>query len=164
MVEPPVKSRADFPALAVSSAVVPEGSGTESDSAAAVMSNTDIHVEKRAEVSNTETNPVSGEVVINTGCTKSSTLKIQNLPWVEKLTGNEEKQVEQKKSGTKRKKSVDETEEEDAGGSRSKSIHTEEGWITPEDFVKQELTLTDRHWKKDILCHGKTLDYLVKVT
>ncbi|XP_060720785.1 cyclin-dependent kinase 11B-like [Tachysurus vachellii] len=49
-----------------------------------------------------------------------------------------------------------------AGGSRSKSIHTEEGWITPEDFVKQELTLTDRHWKKDVLCHGKTLDYLVK--
>ncbi|XP_047672422.1 nuclear body protein SP140-like protein isoform X2 [Tachysurus fulvidraco] len=48
------------------------------------------------------------------------------------------------------------------GGSRSKSIRTEERWFTPEDFVKQELTLTDRHWKKDILCHGKTLDYLVK--
>ncbi|KAK2864780.1 hypothetical protein Q7C36_003934 [Tachysurus vachellii] len=107
-----------------------------------------------------------------------SFLLSQNLPWPEKPTGNEEKQVEQKKCGTKRKKSVDETEEEDAGpfsvssssqkkllsGSHSKSIHTEEGWITPEEFVKQELTLTDRHWKKDILCHGKTLDYLVKVT
>ncbi|GAA6072329.1 nuclear body protein SP140-like protein [Tachysurus ichikawai] len=49
-----------------------------------------------------------------------------------------------------------------SGGSRSKSIRTEERWFTPEDFVKQELTLTDRHWKKDIVCHGKTLDYLVK--
>ncbi|XP_060721437.1 nuclear body protein SP140-like protein isoform X2 [Tachysurus vachellii] len=48
------------------------------------------------------------------------------------------------------------------GGSRSKSIRTEERWFTPEEFVKQELTLTDGHWKKDILCHGKTLDYLVK--
>ncbi|GAA6084158.1 nuclear body protein SP140-like protein isoform X1, partial [Tachysurus ichikawai] len=48
------------------------------------------------------------------------------------------------------------------GGSRSKSIRTEERWFTPEDFVKQELTLTDRHWKKDIVCHRKTLDYLVK--
>ncbi|XP_060721428.1 sp110 nuclear body protein-like isoform X1 [Tachysurus vachellii] len=49
-----------------------------------------------------------------------------------------------------------------SGGSRSKSIRTEERWFTPEEFVKQELTLTDGHWKKDILCHGKTLDYLVK--
>ncbi|KAK2864776.1 hypothetical protein Q7C36_003930 [Tachysurus vachellii] len=49
-----------------------------------------------------------------------------------------------------------------AGGSCSKSIRTEESWFTPEDFVKQELTQTDRHWKKDILCHGKTLEYLVK--
>ncbi|XP_017337097.1 nuclear body protein SP140 [Ictalurus punctatus] len=47
-------------------------------------------------------------------------------------------------------------------GSRSKSIRTEERWFTPEEFVKQELTLTDGHWKKDILCHGKTLNYLVK--
>ncbi|GAA6075545.1 uncharacterized protein LOC108179569 [Tachysurus ichikawai] len=71
-VEPPVKRGADFPAPAVSSAVAPERSGTESDSAVAAMSNTDIHVEKRAEVSITETNPVSGEVVINTGCTEST--------------------------------------------------------------------------------------------
>ncbi|XP_060721438.1 nuclear body protein SP140-like isoform X1 [Tachysurus vachellii] len=49
-----------------------------------------------------------------------------------------------------------------SGGSRSKSIRTEERWFTPEEFVKQELTLTDGHWKKDILCHGKTLDYLVR--
>ncbi|XP_034157374.2 nuclear body protein SP140-like protein isoform X1 [Pangasianodon hypophthalmus] len=47
-------------------------------------------------------------------------------------------------------------------GSRSKSIRTEERWFTPEEFVKQELTLTDGHWRKDILCHGKTLSYLVK--
>ncbi|KAK2860007.1 hypothetical protein Q7C36_004173 [Tachysurus vachellii] len=52
--------------------VVLEMSGTESGSVAAAMSNTDIHVEKRADVSNTETNPVSGEVVINTGCTEST--------------------------------------------------------------------------------------------
>ncbi|GAA6080536.1 uncharacterized protein LOC108179569, partial [Tachysurus ichikawai] len=69
-VEPPVKHGADFPA--VSSAVSPEVSGTESGSAVAAMSNTDIHVEKRAEVSITNTNPVSGEVVINTGCTEST--------------------------------------------------------------------------------------------
>ncbi|XP_060721439.1 nuclear body protein SP140-like isoform X2 [Tachysurus vachellii] len=50
-----------------------------------------------------------------------------------------------------------------SGGSRSKSIRTEERWFTPEEFVKQELTLTDGHWKKDILCHGKTLDYLKKI-
>ncbi|GAA6068696.1 nuclear body protein SP140-like protein isoform X1 [Tachysurus ichikawai] len=50
----------------------------------------------------------------------------QNLPWVEKLTGNEEKQVEQKKCGTKRKKSVDETEEEDAGPSSVSSSSQEE--------------------------------------
>ncbi|KAG7325923.1 hypothetical protein KOW79_010848 [Hemibagrus wyckioides] len=48
------------------------------------------------------------------------------------------------------------------GGSRSKSIRTEERWFTPEEFVMQELTLTEKHWKKDILCHGKTLSYLVK--
>ncbi|XP_053540186.1 nuclear autoantigen Sp-100 [Ictalurus punctatus] len=47
-------------------------------------------------------------------------------------------------------------------GSRSKSIRTEERWFTPEEFVMQELTLTDGHWKEDILCHGKTLNYLVK--
>ncbi|XP_034157302.2 nuclear body protein SP140-like protein [Pangasianodon hypophthalmus] len=48
-------------------------------------------------------------------------------------------------------------------GSLSKSIRTEERWFTPEEFVKQELTLKDGHWRKDILCHGKTLNYLVKV-
>ncbi|XP_036420029.1 nuclear body protein SP140-like isoform X2 [Colossoma macropomum] len=49
-----------------------------------------------------------------------------------------------------------------ASGSRSKSIRTEECWFTPEEFVKQELTMTDGHWKKDIQCHGKTLNYLLK--
>ncbi|KAK3525209.1 hypothetical protein QTP86_023238, partial [Hemibagrus guttatus] len=48
------------------------------------------------------------------------------------------------------------------GGSRSKSIRTEEHWFTPEEFVMQELTTTERHWKKDILCHGETLKYLVE--
>uniref|UniRef100_A0A3B4CC09 SAND domain-containing protein n=1 Tax=Pygocentrus nattereri TaxID=42514 RepID=A0A3B4CC09_PYGNA len=49
-----------------------------------------------------------------------------------------------------------------ASGSRSKSIRTEERWFTPEEFVKQELTLIDGHWKKDIQCHGKTLNYLLE--
>ncbi|KAK2864778.1 hypothetical protein Q7C36_003932 [Tachysurus vachellii] len=50
----------------------------------------------------------------------------QNLPWPEKPTGNEIKQVEQKKCGTKRKKSVDETEEEDAGPSSVSSSSQKE--------------------------------------
>ncbi|XP_037393193.1 nuclear body protein SP140-like protein [Pygocentrus nattereri] len=49
-----------------------------------------------------------------------------------------------------------------ASGSRSKSIRTEERWFTPEEFVRQELTLIDGHWKKDIRCHSKTLNYLSK--
>ncbi len=49
-------------------------------------------------------------------------------------------------------------------GSRGKCIRTEERWFTPEEFVKQEPTLTDGRWKKDILCHGKTLNLLLKVT
>ncbi|XP_017337128.1 nuclear body protein SP140-like protein isoform X1 [Ictalurus punctatus] len=161
----------------------------------------------------------------------------EQLPRAEKLTGNEEKKAEQKKVGTKRKNSADETEEEGAAPSVSsssqkkpmlypisemgdssdafeefseeqdreqeeeeeeedsepvalfeadvlpvscgsvigvldksrfaglhcKSIRTDECWCTPEEFVKQGLTLTDGHWKKDILCHGKTLEYLLKM-
>ncbi|KAF5905977.1 nuclear body protein [Clarias magur] len=49
-----------------------------------------------------------------------------------------------------------------AAGSRSKSIRTEERWFTPEEFVMQDSTLTDGHWKKHILYQGKTLNYLVK--
>jgi len=49
-------------------------------------------------------------------------------------------------------------------GSRGKCIRTEESWFTPEEFVKEEPTLTDGHWKKDILCHGKTLNFLLKVS
>ncbi|XP_073698608.1 uncharacterized protein [Garra rufa] len=49
-----------------------------------------------------------------------------------------------------------------ASGSRGKCIRTEERWFTPEEFVKQESTLTDGHWKKDILCHGKTLKFLLQ--
>uniref|UniRef100_A0A672RY61 SP110 nuclear body protein, tandem duplicate 2 n=1 Tax=Sinocyclocheilus grahami TaxID=75366 RepID=A0A672RY61_SINGR len=49
-----------------------------------------------------------------------------------------------------------------ASGSRGKCIRTEERWFTPEKFVKQETILTDGHWKKDILCHGKTLNFLLK--
>ncbi|XP_051742390.1 nuclear body protein SP140-like protein isoform X2 [Ctenopharyngodon idella] len=49
-----------------------------------------------------------------------------------------------------------------ASGSRGKCIRTEESWFTPEEFVKQEPTLTDGHWRKDILCHGKTLNFLLK--
>uniref|UniRef100_A0A672RWF8 SP110 nuclear body protein, tandem duplicate 1 n=1 Tax=Sinocyclocheilus grahami TaxID=75366 RepID=A0A672RWF8_SINGR len=47
--------------------------------------------------------------------------------------------------------------------SRGKCIRTEDRWFTPEEFVKQERILTDGHWKKDILCHGKTLNFLLKV-
>ncbi|XP_073689105.1 uncharacterized protein [Garra rufa] len=47
-------------------------------------------------------------------------------------------------------------------GWRGKCIRTEERWFTPEEFVKQEPTLTDGHWNKDILCHGKTLNYLLE--
>uniref|UniRef100_A0A672T2A4 SP110 nuclear body protein, tandem duplicate 2 n=1 Tax=Sinocyclocheilus grahami TaxID=75366 RepID=A0A672T2A4_SINGR len=47
-------------------------------------------------------------------------------------------------------------------GIRGKCIRTEERWFTPEEFVKQETTITDGHWKKDILCHGKTLNFLLK--
>ncbi|RXN25370.1 nuclear body protein SP140 isoform X1 [Labeo rohita] len=49
-----------------------------------------------------------------------------------------------------------------ASGKCGKCIRTEERWFTPEEFVKQEQTLTDGHWKKDILCHGKTLYFLLK--
>lgn len=49
-----------------------------------------------------------------------------------------------------------------ASGSRGKCIRTEESWFTPEEFVREEPTLTDGHWKKDILCHGKTLNFLNK--
>ncbi|XP_016408561.1 uncharacterized protein LOC107740602 isoform X2 [Sinocyclocheilus rhinocerous] len=49
-----------------------------------------------------------------------------------------------------------------ASGSRGKCIRTEERWFTPEEFVKQEPILTDGHWKKDILCHGKMLKFLLK--
>uniref|UniRef100_A0A8C1MR38 Nuclear body protein SP140-like protein n=1 Tax=Cyprinus carpio TaxID=7962 RepID=A0A8C1MR38_CYPCA len=49
-----------------------------------------------------------------------------------------------------------------ASGSRGKCVRTEERWFTLEEFVKQEPTLTDGHWKKDILCHGKTLNFLLK--
>uniref|UniRef100_A0AAY5EXV8 SP110 nuclear body protein, tandem duplicate 1 n=1 Tax=Electrophorus electricus TaxID=8005 RepID=A0AAY5EXV8_ELEEL len=48
-----------------------------------------------------------------------------------------------------------------ASGTRGKSIRTEECWFTPEEFMKQELTLTDGCWKRDIKCHGKTLSDLL---
>ncbi|XP_067315888.1 nuclear body protein SP140-like protein isoform X2 [Pseudorasbora parva] len=49
-----------------------------------------------------------------------------------------------------------------ASGIRGKCIRTEKRWFTPQEFVKQEPTLTDGHWKRDILCHGKTLNFLLK--
>ncbi|XP_056309409.1 nuclear body protein SP140-like protein [Danio aesculapii] len=49
-----------------------------------------------------------------------------------------------------------------ATGRRGKSIRTEVRWFTPEEFVKEEPTLTDGLWKRDILCHGKTLNFLCK--
>ncbi|XP_027033682.2 uncharacterized protein LOC113662782 isoform X4 [Tachysurus fulvidraco] len=100
----------------------------------------------------------------------------QNVSWPEKPRGNEVKQVEQKKCGTKRKKSVDETEEEVAGPSsvsssscgiqrpHSKSIRTEEQWFSPEEFVKQgpQSPFEYRDWMENILCHGKALCSLMK--
>ncbi|GAA6073310.1 uncharacterized [Tachysurus ichikawai] len=65
MVEPPATGGVELPALAANGAIFPEVSETESDSAAAAMSNTDIPVKKLPEVSSTETNPVSGEEEIN---------------------------------------------------------------------------------------------------
>ncbi|XP_058260277.1 nuclear body protein SP140-like protein isoform X1 [Hemibagrus wyckioides] len=47
-------------------------------------------------------------------------------------------------------------------GPLSKSIRTEEHWFSPEEFVMQELTPRERDWKEDILCHGKTFNYLIK--
>ncbi|XP_056309383.1 sp110 nuclear body protein-like isoform X2 [Danio aesculapii] len=49
-----------------------------------------------------------------------------------------------------------------ATGKRGKSIRTDERWFTPEEFVKEEPTLTNGLWKRDILCHGKTLNFLCK--
>ncbi|XP_056609169.1 nuclear body protein SP140-like protein isoform X2 [Triplophysa dalaica] len=49
-----------------------------------------------------------------------------------------------------------------ASGLRGKCIRTDESWLTPEEFVKQEETLTDANWKSDIRCHGKTLSFLLK--
>ncbi|XP_051989128.1 nuclear body protein SP140-like protein [Xyrauchen texanus] len=45
---------------------------------------------------------------------------------------------------------------------RGKCIRTDESWFTPEEFVRQEPSLTDGFWKRDILCHGKTLNFLLK--
>ncbi|KAL7826589.1 hypothetical protein AOLI_G00317980 [Acnodon oligacanthus] len=111
----------------------------------------------------------------------------ENLPAPVDQTERENKPVQikettakGKKRERKRKKSAEETEEDEQPGpscssipsqkklakklmfwSRSKSIRTEERWFTPEEFVKQELTLIDGHWKKDIRCHSKTLNYLL---
>ncbi|XP_065108889.1 uncharacterized protein [Paramisgurnus dabryanus] len=49
-----------------------------------------------------------------------------------------------------------------ASGLRGKCIRTDESWLTPEEFVKQETTLTDPNWRRDIMCHGKTLNFLLK--
>ncbi|KAF7706903.1 hypothetical protein HF521_020157 [Silurus meridionalis] len=65
----PATGGANFPALAASGAVFPDASGSESDRAAAAMSNNNIPVGKLPEVLSTETKPVCGEEVINTGCT-----------------------------------------------------------------------------------------------
>ncbi|KAI5621766.1 nuclear body protein SP140-like protein [Silurus asotus] len=48
-------------------------------------------------------------------------------------------------------------------GASTKSIRAEERWFTPEEFVKQGITLTDGHWERDILCNGKTLKHLVQL-
>ncbi|KAA0705984.1 Nuclear body protein SP140-like protein [Triplophysa tibetana] len=50
-----------------------------------------------------------------------------------------------------------------ASGLRGKCIRTDESWLTPEEFVKQEETLTDANWRRDIRCHGKTLSFLLKM-
>ncbi|XP_048847996.1 uncharacterized protein LOC125718290 [Brienomyrus brachyistius] len=43
-----------------------------------------------------------------------------------------------------------------------KCIRTENKWLTPVGFVKQELKLTDPNWMKSILCLGIPLKFLIK--
>ncbi|KAI7803658.1 nuclear body protein SP140-like protein isoform X2 [Triplophysa rosa] len=49
-----------------------------------------------------------------------------------------------------------------SSGLRGKCIRTDESWLTPEEFVRQEEALTDANWRRDIQCHGKTLNFLLK--
>ncbi|XP_051572042.1 nuclear body protein SP140-like protein isoform X1 [Myxocyprinus asiaticus] len=49
-----------------------------------------------------------------------------------------------------------------ASGLRGKCIRTDGGWFTPDEFVRLEPSLTDGLWKRDILCHDKTLNFLLK--
>ncbi|TRY99094.1 hypothetical protein DNTS_012369, partial [Danionella cerebrum] len=49
-----------------------------------------------------------------------------------------------------------------ASGLRGKCIRMEDGWFTPKAFVQKEESLTDAFWRNEILCHGKTLDFLLK--
>ncbi|XP_023685641.2 uncharacterized protein [Paramormyrops kingsleyae] len=49
-----------------------------------------------------------------------------------------------------------------ATGNSGKCIRTEDKWLSPVDFVKQELMLTDSNWKKSILCLGTPLKFLIE--
>uniref|UniRef100_A0A3B1IFY3 SAND domain-containing protein n=1 Tax=Astyanax mexicanus TaxID=7994 RepID=A0A3B1IFY3_ASTMX len=93
-----------------------------------------------------------------------------NVPYLKKrstldITSGEEEQEElsgveelEEREGEEEEENEDDSEDdEDETG-----IRTEERWFTPEEFVKHGLNLTDGHWKKDIRCHGKTFNYLLK--
>ncbi|XP_055366980.1 uncharacterized protein LOC114860882 [Betta splendens] len=51
-----------------------------------------------------------------------------------------------------------------ASGDRGKSIRTESSWMTPEEFVKQASGQINACWKKDIVCEGKALGFLLEKT
>ncbi|KPP57717.1 hypothetical protein Z043_124534, partial [Scleropages formosus] len=50
-----------------------------------------------------------------------------------------------------------------ASGICGKCIRTEDKWLTPEDFTKEDPTLSSPHWMKSIHCHGTPLSFLIKV-
>ncbi|XP_018598466.1 nuclear body protein SP140-like protein isoform X2 [Scleropages formosus] len=49
-----------------------------------------------------------------------------------------------------------------ASGICGKCIRTEDKWLTPEDFTKEDPTLSSPHWMKSIHCHGTPLSFLIK--
>ncbi|XP_030649205.1 nuclear body protein SP140-like protein [Chanos chanos] len=50
-----------------------------------------------------------------------------------------------------------------ASGAYGKCIRTEERWWTPMEFVEQNSTLDNSHWKRDIYCCGKPLSFLLQM-
>ncbi|XP_036378602.1 uncharacterized protein LOC118773647 [Megalops cyprinoides] len=44
----------------------------------------------------------------------------------------------------------------------NRCIRTEDKWLTPMDFMKEDPSVTSGSWKKSILCQGKPLSFLIK--